>query len=326
MEIARSKYTQYLVVTAKLIVTACLLYWLISILDFESLRNTLVKISIPIIMLAMAMQILAFLLGAVRWWLLLNHAQGKVAFTRILPSYYLGLFFNNFLPTGMGGDVVRLLHLKLRGMKLRYLVTSTVMDRGIGLVIVLLIGTMCSLLSSEIGSFGIDRDFLIISVVILIVGIAIIVSPWFGDILGYLHRRYRETRIRRETLETALLCYSYRSRPLLVLLAALLSLAMQTLVIGVYAVLGYSLGLNLPLVTYFVFIPIVFLASSLPISIGGLGVREGVLVGLLIASSADQQLAISLSLLYLLVLWLTTLPGAAILLTRHSTLNKTMAR
>lgn len=323
---ARSKYTRLLALTVKLIVTACLLSWLIYVLDLDALRGPLVKISLATFVLAMVMQLLAFLLGAVRWWLLLTHAQRGVGLIRILPSYSLGLFFNNFLPTGMGGDVVRLAHLKLRGMKVRFLVASTIMDRGIGLVVVLLTGALCALLSRGVASFGADREFLIALIVLVAAAITLVVSPWFGRYLAVLLRRYRKTRLRRETLETARLCYSYRSRPSLVILAVLLSVAMQALVIGVYAVLGQGMGLSLPLIAYFVIVPIVFLAGSLPISIGGLGVREGVLVALLVASAVDPQLAIGVSLLYLAVLWGTTLPGAAVLLTRYSAPIKTTTR
>jgi uncharacterized membrane protein YbhN (UPF0104 family) len=51
-----------------------------------------------------------------------------------------------------------------------------------------------------------------------------------------------------------------------------------------------------------------------PVSIGGLGIREGTLVGMLVAAGTNLQLAISLSLVYLLVLWLSALPGALVLL------------
>jgi hypothetical protein len=61
-------------------------------------------------------------------------------------------------------------------------------------------------------------------------------------------------------------------------------------------------------------IPAVFLAASLPVSIGGLGVREGTLVGMLVTAGADLKTAINLSLAYLLVLWISSVPGALVIL------------
>jgi uncharacterized membrane protein YbhN (UPF0104 family) len=93
----------------------------------------------------------------------------------------------------------------------------------------------------------------------------------------------------------------------------------QGLIILTYYLIGRGLGLEISFTTYLVAIPAVFLAASLPVSIGGLGVREGTLVGLLVAAGANLPLAINLSLVYLMVLWISTLPGALVpLLSRTS--------
>ena len=114
-------------------------------------------------------------------------------------------------------------------------------------------------------------------------------------------------------------CYSYRAEKKRILLAMAISAGGYALVILTYHLLGSGLGLDVSITTYIVTIPAVFIAASLPISIGGLGIREGTLVGMLVAAGANLQLAINLSLLYLIVLWISTLPGALVpLLSRTS--------
>lgn len=140
------------------------------------------------------------------------------------------------------------------------------------------------------------------------------VSPRFVALIESLQRRYQRNRVRGTLLDMIKLCYSYRARPDLVLKALILTLFMQSLVILVYYLLGSSIGIELSAITYFGIIPIVFIAANLPVSVGGLGVRETALVALLAAAGIDTQRAIALSLLYLLVLWIASAPGAGVML------------
>jgi uncharacterized membrane protein YbhN (UPF0104 family) len=144
--------------------------------------------------------------------------------------------------------------------------------------------------------------------------VALAFSPLAGRALEWLQRHVHGTKLRRGLLDSVMLCYSYRSNPALLLQAALFSLIAQTLAIGTYILLGRGIGIELPIAAYFVIIPIVFISAMLPISLGGLGVRESALVGLMLVFGVDKQLAIGLSLLYLFTLWLSTLPGALVLL------------
>jgi len=181
------------------------------------------------------------------------------------------------------------------------------------LIVMLIVATACAVFL-PLGLSTTVRSSAIILLASCIGGAALALTPWTGSLLKWLQRHSRETKIRRGIVDSVLLCYSYRSQPALLLLAALISVLAQSLIILAFVLLGHGIGLDVPVATYFVIVPIVFVAAMLPISLGGLGVREGVLVGLLIAFGADRQLAIGLSLLYLFVLWLSTLPGAAVLL------------
>lgn len=312
----RTRLRQLTLAAIKLGITASLIYWLLANADYVAIGAMLARVGSVLFISAIAVHISASCFTAMRWWLLLKHTGVQVGFMQVLPSYYLGLFFNNILPTGIGGDVVRTLHLTRRGLSLKALAASMIVDRAIGLMAMLLVATTCAVFLPQVGLDAKTRSSALILLAACVGAIVLAATPWAGALLKWLQKRYRQTKIRHGILDSALLCYSYRSDPGLMLLAALLSVVAQSLVILVYVLLGFGTGLTLPLATYFVIIPIVFVAAMLPISLGGLGVREGTLVGLLIAFGADRQLAIGLSLLYLFVLWLSTLPGAAVLLMR----------
>jgi uncharacterized protein (TIRG00374 family) len=267
---------------------------------------------------AVAVNVAAFLFTGTRWWLLLRYTGERAGWRDVMPSYYLGLFFNNLLPTGIGGDVVRTVRLNRRGIALPHLAASMIMDRAIGLLIMLLVATACTAWVTIIPVDQRVRDTASIVFVTCLALTAVAFSPWAGALLKRLEDYVRHTRVRRGILESIALCYSYRGNLTLMLVAAVLSVAAQSLAILSYILLGHSIGLELAPISYFVVVPVVFIAAMLPVSLGGLGVREGALVGLLMLFGADRQLAIGLSLLYLASLWFSTLPGAAVLLTRAS--------
>ena len=78
-----------------------------------------------------------------------------------------------------------------------------------------------------------------------------------------------------------------------------------------------GVGVHLPVVQFTVVLMLVFLVSSLPISLGGLGAREGAMMALMLPLGVDAASVLALSVAYLLVLWCTTLPGAFMLLLRE---------
>jgi len=109
----------------------------------------------------------------------------------------------------------------------------------------------------------------------------------------------------------------YRSAPGLILTAFGLSVLNQLLVVVVLLMLAPGLGVHLPVFQFMVVLMLVFLVSSLPISLGGLGAREGAMMGLMLPLGVEASAVLALSVAYLLVLWSSTLPGAFMLLLRE---------
>jgi glycosyltransferase 2 family protein len=293
----------------KIGITAVLLYFLAARIDSNKLIHLFGQVAHGYLLAALMLQSSAFILGSVRWWLLIRATDPEIAFRPLVPSYFLGLFANNFLPTGVGGDAVRTAHLHLLGYRLHALVSSAFMDRLIGLIVVLVLGGTAFQFA---GIFSLDTDGrwgVMIALLAMVFPVALLFTPAIGRWLDELSQRHHSGRIGRFLVETALLVHQYRCHGLLLANALAMTVVLQSLVIGAYIMLALGTGLDLPVITFFALIPIVVLASNLPISLGGLGVREGVLVALLVVVGVDEQQAISLSLLYLIINWIATLPG-----------------
>jgi uncharacterized protein (TIRG00374 family) len=308
----------------KLAITASLCYWLFSSVDTKTLQVNLKQLGAIPILAGVLLHFVVYLLGAFRWWMLLRHTHTATPFYKALPSYYLGVFFNNLLPTGLGGDTVRILHLRVRGISTKALVSSTIMDRAIGLSSVAILGLCGALISEELGISSHTKSVLITLFAVGLLSVGLMWSNRCVQFVGNLALKYRHTRVRAWLLDVVLTCYSYRTTKSRIAVAYALSAVGQSLITLVYYILGRGLGLDISVATYFVAIPAVFLAASVPVSIGGLGIREGTLVGMLVAAGTNLQLAISLSLVYLLVLWLSALPGALVLLFGRTRKNNTL--
>lgn len=293
----------------KLAVTAALGAWLLHGVELSGIAQAWREVGLLALLGALALQLLAYALGLWRWWLLLRYADVHVPYLSMKPAYYLGLFFNQVLPTGVGGDAVRTYHLYRRGLALRPLVGSALMDRLIGLFTITYLG-LGGLLSSHlfILTMG-DRMVLVAVAVLAAVGFLLLFLPTVHDLLQKPFARWRHLHAVSIASDILELCHSYGRAPRLLAVAVVLSLVMQATEVTIFVALGHALGLQVPVTVYFAAVPLAFVAASVPISLGGLGVREGVLAGLMMAAGVDKHGAVALAVLFLAVLWVSVLPG-----------------
>lgn len=309
---------KYLMLLIKAAVTLAVVYWLATSVDFTTVGRILAQAKFTYLLVSCLILTAVIVFGCLRWRILIGHLGLAIPLRQVLPSYYVGMFFNNFLPTGVGGDIARTVHLTLHGHGLKPLISSALADRAIGMAVMLTLGSISLLLSPDL-YIDLSRRFYLVSLVVLAL-VAGTLFFWYSDRLPVerLSQRYRHTRLRHSLIEIARLLFTYRTATRRVLVAVLLSIVMQALVIMTYYQLAHGIGIDLSFITFVAFVSMVQLAASLPISLGGLGVREGVLVALLAGVGVDTQIGVALSLLFLMVMWLCSLPGAAVLVFTRS--------
>jgi uncharacterized protein (TIRG00374 family) len=298
-----------LIVFTKMLVTFGLVYWLLSNVDVDFLKNSVANINLPLLFTALACHAIAFIIFSVRWWTLLKIKIPQCKYRSILGGYYLGLFWNNFLPTAMGGDIARILKLKKEGMDTYDLLSSTLMDRLIGLVSILLMG-LTALIFAPILHYSQSTQYLLVLFLIgLFPTMLLLLSDkskrFYLKIFNYLQSTKFPASISK-FIEVLLIFMDHKRTLFHVLFYSFLA---QFAIITCYIFISLSLGIQIPIYVYFSIVPIVFLATSLPLSIGGLGIRESVLVGLMHLYSADTQEALELSIFYIAILLLLTIPG-----------------
>lgn len=220
------------------------------------------------------------MLATVRWQILLRVQEIRLSWLRAGAIVMIGLFFNQFLPGAVGGDVMRLYYgFKQAPRKKVGVALSIAMDRFFGLLTILLLAAVSvslrfSWLSRSRGSLHITY----LALTLLGAGLASIVLVFWSAKSGFLHRLPKAAPFRKQVIGfgDALLCY--RTHRLAMLFALLITVASHLAYYVSFYCAGQSLrastGHAASLADVLSIMPLVNTITSVPISLGGTGVRE----------------------------------------------------
>lgn len=258
---------------------------------------------------AVALLVVALGIGAWRWHLLLRAAGIALAVPRLLRVYAVSTFSNTFLPTTVGGDVARALLVARRGKPLTRAAVTVLVDRIAGLVG--LVGLAWLAFALDAGSVPAGAQSLLAIVTVALAASTILAAAALRG-AGAL-RRLVPARLGAMARESWSLVQGYARSPLLMLAIVLSSIVFQALVALQLVMLASAIDVELPFATAAVALALVTLATLLPVSIGGFGVREGTYVVLLGGASIAATNATLISVLTVAALFFASLPGAYLL-------------
>ncbi len=280
--------------------------------DMAAIAGTLRGVHLGWLMAALGVQAVGKVVWALRWSALLDIYGMRRQLGHVLKAILVGQFFNNFLPTGFGGDFYRSYWLLAGRGSYRRSVSITLLERLVG-AIALGYVALPAFVYLVFQRAGLDQNASLpigVALVLLCGGVflfhprvfALLGLPlWKANLLPA--RRFHRRLVRGlQTLHTA-----GRQKWRVIVL----SLGVQFVGVAFYYTLGQSLGLRLEFWHYLVIVPLVVLTMLLPISLNGLGVREGTLVLLTAALGVDvlPGEAVALGLLATAVLLLVSLIG-----------------
>ena len=277
----------------KLLVSALSLYLVFSKAGPEQIFSMMKRIG-PFYFLGACLIYLATqAVSTVRWKLLL---PDKFTFRRLFSLYMLGAFFNSFLPGLIGGDVVKAYYLNKDAKKLSLTLASIFMDRYLGYAALMIIGAVAY--PFALGYVG--------GAVFKWVMPAILCAFIVGSFLFFGLRLGKRFKTVSEFYEFFGLLNSRRD---VIAKAVLISLVVQVMNFLAVALLASALDENIPVLLLFVFLPIIITITTIPVSISGLGVREGAFVLLLGLIKIRPEAATSLSLSWFFSTFVGSIPG-----------------
>lgn len=298
----------------KLIITVFLLLLVFSRVEVGLLWLNIKELSLPALALILLFSLSSIALAARRSQISIQ----EKAFTRIslwesYKYYLMGMFYNNLLPTSIGGDLFRIYLLEKKAGHI-YRVSSTVfIERLSGLLVTLFLALFSALiLYTNQNSIYILylSGFLLFSCIIIL----LLFSPSF---LLLLKRKSSILALQKllQIIERFLTAVQeYRHNPRLIGQILFLSLLYQLSDILVAYCLGLIIGIEVNFLYFLFFIPLLYIITLLPVSINGLGLRENTLVYLFSTIGTASHKALLLSLLIYLDRLVKGLVGALLLL------------
>lgn len=260
----------------KIVISAGLLIWILQRTNLAEIGTAVLGANFLLLFIALSLHLLGFTISAYRWRMLLRTRGSDSSIRFLIESYIVGMFFNNFLPSTIGGDVYRAYDSYRLGQSKSSALAVIFVDRFLGLL-ALMIFALLALLNSNALTQSIP--FLFIWVLLGTIGMSafvlIIFMPpkWLPAFIANLKIPF--TAKIKVIIEAFLAFQGHRT----ILFKALgLSLLLQANVIIHYYLIAKALTLPIPLWSFFLIIPLATLITMLPISVNGIGVRESVYV------------------------------------------------
>jgi uncharacterized protein (TIRG00374 family) len=275
--------------------SAVLLALLFYVLPLDQIRDAIARIPAGIWPLAVALYMALHLIGVFKWRMLVNAAGADLTLLHAARSYYAGLFGNTFLPSVVGGDVIRAAVAARRVRSMAGLILGSLVDRVqdvLGLAAVAAIGAL--LLPTALDERS-RTVFWVLAITVVAAAAGLVL------LIRLMPVRRLPLRFRRKLVRVRTAFRSLSSRPRAQAGAFLLGMVLQTLQIALNAWLAGLAGLDAPFQVWLLVWPLAKIAATLPLTQGGLGVREAALAALFAPFGVAAALAVAASLVFQVV-------------------------
>jgi len=282
-----------------------------------ALRNT----RVAYLPLAVAASFAVMWLMAYRWRAILA-ARGLYFKTRRLFVYYLiGGFFTSFVPGGgVSGDVARLIYVDREARDKASVLSTLVYERLVGVFTLLLIGLAATLMTRTRAQtepkIYVSEAILGLAFIATTAFMSAYVSSRLAQLIRSLGRRTRTVRVAEAAARTLESISELRRDWSLLLRTSVISVVIRVVwSLGCYVV-AWAMGLPIGLLTLFAFISLIDLVRLMPISVGGLGVREAAVIALFASLGITRDQALTFSILAFAPTYLTAIVGGILYISR----------
>jgi len=293
-------------------ISIILLIFLFKQVDEKSMLETVKHADKPLLLLAFVIFLMNYVFGLYRWHMLLRAIKIQLPLKRTIISYAGGTFFSLFLPSTIGGDFMRSIDLAGHTNRPKEVIATVFLDRlsgYIGLVTLALVSVAIGwrLVGDKSVLFSIAIITVLLIVILLILFNKFIYektnkllhSPDAGKIRELIKNLHQEIHLFRHKKET-------------ILYNLIMSVIIQALGPLIFFSISRALGLKINIIYFFVFLPIIGAITLLPISIGGLGLRDATTIYFFAKAGVGKDLAFSMSLINFSFILITGVCGGLI--------------
>ena len=302
-----------LILIVKLVVSAGLLTYLLSRIHIERFWGTFASADFSYIAVALVVYLATQMISALRWAVLARPMGLATPFKDIVGYYLIGMFFNLFAPGTVGGDVSRVYYLARDGdqgvphgwaRSTLPAAVSVFMDRAVGMVVLVWLGAIGLALSP-----GYD-----VPQMVRYVTFALALGFIVAGLCVPLLRRVLPDDGHPLVVKIRLALRSYRARWQVIPQAMVLSLVIHLIQAWMHLILGRAIQIDIPFSYCLILYPLVGTFAAIPISLNGIGLREGGYLVLLGVIGVNSTQGVAFGLLLFSVVVLDSLIGGLVFL------------
>lgn len=224
--------------------------------------------------LSFSLHAFGLLISAIRWRILIKAQGDSASLGYLAQSYLVGNFFNHFLPTRFGGDIVRVWDGSKPSKSLLKSTAIVLVERLTGITVLLFFALSVSLFRLDMAR---ELPVIWISLGVGLAGLAAILSfflPFSARLIGLLPESGLSGRIKGKIVQFREIILVYKGKKEALYKALFWAALLQVNVILHYYFVGLALSLDIPFFDYFIFIPLVLIILTIPVTINGHGLRE----------------------------------------------------
>ena len=264
----------------------------------KDISTILLKVDLIFFPLIFIISLFQYSLSAWRWCYIASKTQSSITYYDAFRFYYIAGFLNNILPTGIAGDIYRTINIKVNNKNTNNFLKSlqsVILERLSG-QIALITTFVLSLQIFFIFNQKYQASIYVFFSIIVLLGLLKLVFSY-----------------KKKNKYIINLKYIFSGKRLLKHLTVSLIIVMTYII--TYIICAYSLNLKIDLISFFVFAPIVLISMTLPVSIGGWGVREttALVISFLLGLSVSSS--VTVAIVYGICNLVCSLPGIYFLIT-----------
>lgn len=310
---------RHLAFAIKVAFSAGLLGYLLRTVDLADLSGQMMAGRQELFLVAVLIYFTVVLLSTLRWKVLLDPLGRPVAFWPLTQSYLVSAFFANFLPSNIGGDVVRVREAAKAAGSATASLTVTAFDRIMGFLALYFIAAPAYLLGGPLARGLSGAQVILAGMGIVFAGLIIMfLNPGLLDplISGISGTRLEAVAGRLAAVRRAV--DAYRADRGAMRDAFLLSLLLQFLGVLYFFVVARALRIPLDFGTSLLMVPLCTLIQAIPVSFNGWGLREGLYVFYFKQVGLSRESALAFSIMAATLVVVLSLSGLVVWLVRRS--------
>ena len=300
-------------------ISMALLVFLFGQVDGKALFRIIRGADIWLLLLAFLIFTLVYAVCLFRWEMLLKAVRVHLPVKRVIVSFSGGMFFNVFMPSTIGGDLVRSLDLAAHTKKGKEVVATVLLDRLSGYA-----GMVLVAVAAMIFGYRLVQDKVVVLIVLAIVALLALIllllfnNFFFSKINRFFHSP-NGSRLMTAIKNTHQELYYFRQRKRVLFLNLAYSIFIQVVAPVSYYLIAVALGIKTDIIYFFIFFPLIGAITLLPISIGGLGLRDATTIYFFAKAGMAKDAAFAISIMvFFYTLLLGALGGIIYVFTLHS--------